>query len=353
MGNFSRDTFDLTKRYVAVRLEQGVPLVDADWNELQDVTRFELYEALLAAAPNVAQRSGLALAPAGAGNDLTLSAGVAVVGGRPLVLSSALQYSTQRYANAATAAHDSVAAVTPIPLTQPGGARTDAVYLDVFEREVTSAEDANLINGAIGIETSTRLKREVALRVAEGAAMPGAPAGHTFLQIAQLNRTAGPLSAPQIQDTKPYALPLGAREASFPPLVVPASYYGTAFTSWNVALEAGGIRAHRPATGSSVIYTGVIPIAIPDGATITQFRLRGSIAASGYFYYWLGATKTDGSTVAPILASGGIAGPATPLDRVVPLSYVVDDSTQAMSLFVYSSGTGAVDLYGGSITYVP
>jgi len=33
MGNFSRNTFDPLKDYVAVRLQQGVPVLDADWNE--------------------------------------------------------------------------------------------------------------------------------------------------------------------------------------------------------------------------------------------------------------------------------------------------------------------------------
>ncbi len=42
MGNFSRDTFDRIKHYVSVRLQQGVPIVDADWNELQDVRKHEL-----------------------------------------------------------------------------------------------------------------------------------------------------------------------------------------------------------------------------------------------------------------------------------------------------------------------
>ena len=45
MGNFSRNTFDPLKDYVAVRLQQGVPVLDADWNELNDVTRQELYDA--------------------------------------------------------------------------------------------------------------------------------------------------------------------------------------------------------------------------------------------------------------------------------------------------------------------
>jgi len=42
MGNFSRDTFDKLKHYVGVRLQQGVPLVDADWNEQEDIRKYEV-----------------------------------------------------------------------------------------------------------------------------------------------------------------------------------------------------------------------------------------------------------------------------------------------------------------------
>ena len=43
-GNFSnkkKDTFDPAKRYVGIRLQQGVPLLDRDWNELEDIRRYE------------------------------------------------------------------------------------------------------------------------------------------------------------------------------------------------------------------------------------------------------------------------------------------------------------------------
>src|SRR5688572_32262185 len=42
MAVITPNTFDALKRYVGVRLQQGVPLVDADWNELEDVRKFEL-----------------------------------------------------------------------------------------------------------------------------------------------------------------------------------------------------------------------------------------------------------------------------------------------------------------------
>jgi hypothetical protein len=42
MGNFTRDTFDRLKHYVGVRLQQGVPIIDADWNEQEDIRKYEL-----------------------------------------------------------------------------------------------------------------------------------------------------------------------------------------------------------------------------------------------------------------------------------------------------------------------
>ncbi|NIM18408.1 MAG: hypothetical protein GTO45_41035 [Candidatus Aminicenantes bacterium] len=42
MGNFTRDTFDKLKHFVGVRLQQGVPILDADWNEMEDIRKHEL-----------------------------------------------------------------------------------------------------------------------------------------------------------------------------------------------------------------------------------------------------------------------------------------------------------------------
>lgn len=49
MGDYSRDPAvrlldSAKKHYVGVRLQQGVPLLDADWNELEDLRKHELYE---------------------------------------------------------------------------------------------------------------------------------------------------------------------------------------------------------------------------------------------------------------------------------------------------------------------
>jgi hypothetical protein len=42
VGDFSRDTFNPLKHYTGVRVQQGVPIVDADWNELEDIRKHEL-----------------------------------------------------------------------------------------------------------------------------------------------------------------------------------------------------------------------------------------------------------------------------------------------------------------------
>src|SRR5215831_13343511 len=42
MAVISASTFDPLRRYVSTRLAQGVPIVDADWNEMDDIRKFEV-----------------------------------------------------------------------------------------------------------------------------------------------------------------------------------------------------------------------------------------------------------------------------------------------------------------------
>ena len=231
MGNFSRDTFDPSKNYVGVRLQQGVPLVDADWNELNDVIRHELYQGLGTIVSDGVELSSsplpsfLVMASLSAGtldsvelpaidNDFYVFPGRAIVGGQPIHLpfngaQDIIRYSTQPWTSPARANQDGVDVIPP--LTTPQDDRTDIVYLDVWEREVSSTEDTNLINDQIGIETCVRLKREVAVRVAEGipegtSTLPHAPKGHIFMPLALLNRDDGEADLSftgRIQDIRP------------------------------------------------------------------------------------------------------------------------------------------------------
>lgn len=322
MGNFSRDTFDRLKHYVGVRLQQGVPLIDADWNELDDIRRFELQAFVkwfvgdgvpdgndgfraaplangglgtlvltsrratpgtssvqvspastaaavlgFGAANNAARRTGsspasltgdqagpFALAAgmtlvlsadgqpaetvtfqpasfanigaasaaevaaainaaasrtsaaAGAGNDFTITggdgtpegAGRCLVDGRDALNERRLTYTAQPlYNNAELAAAWGVAPLPPLAQPPPAGTpRTDTVYLDLWEREVSAREDSALINPLIGVESCIRIRREWAVRVRPGADAPARGdadylAGHSYLALATLTRRPG------------------------------------------------------------------------------------------------------------------------------------------------------------------
>ncbi len=201
MGNFSRDTFDKLKHYVSVRLQQGVPLVDADWNEKEDIRRYELRAFLKWFVGDGVPRGNdgfrIEAIPADndfrikGGDDTTDGAGRILVDGWEVINESDLKYTQQPlYDNPNLATAWGVAPLPPLT-TPTGGDRTDTVYLDVWEREVDSGEDPDLINSDIGLETCVRLKREWVVRVAEGTAVPSPPAGHVFYPLARLKRPAG------------------------------------------------------------------------------------------------------------------------------------------------------------------
>jgi len=138
MGNFSRNTFDPTKNYVGVRLQQGVPLVDADWNEMDDAIRNEIYTGFTQLFPD-GIRPGtpdLQISPGSPpANNVAMAAGAILVGGCPLRVPAAVTYTAQPwFNNPARAAQDGVAVLPP--LTTPTDRRSDLVYLDIWEREV-------------------------------------------------------------------------------------------------------------------------------------------------------------------------------------------------------------------------
>lgn len=296
MGNFSRNTFDPTKNYVAVRLQQGVPVVDADWNEMNDVARHELYEGLgLAFSDGVAPgSSSLFISPRfwspESDNEIYLWPGSVLIGGRPLCLRWGVRYFIQPWTDPARAAKDQVD-VIPL-LTTPKANRDDIVYLDVWEREIGSAEDGDLINPLIKIETCLRLKREVAFRVAEGATtLPPVPAGHLFMPLALLRRQAGQarITDDQIEDIRPKLYGTqGSREVSFFPAFLPMLLKGILLDTWNISYSFGGtIPTPRPKffalKTQDKAAVGVVPLVLPEGAHMTHLNVRGATTGAVHF----------------------------------------------------------------------
>jgi hypothetical protein len=92
MGNFSRNTFDPRKHYASVRLQQGVPLVDADWNEMEDIRRHEVRHALRSFVGDAAAVAddGFRIAPLGAeGINTVVLTAPSVAGGSSVVVDPA------------------------------------------------------------------------------------------------------------------------------------------------------------------------------------------------------------------------------------------------------------------------
>jgi hypothetical protein len=203
MGNFSRDSFKETnilgnllqlvttpvtnpRQYVGVRMQQGVPILDADWNELEDLRRYDLQACLKNffgdGIPD--GDKGFEIAVVTQDNNFKIEIGLALVEGMLVINSQA----SLTYADQAALFSLSLPSLAP-----PGaGTRNDIVYLDVWEEERDgTASDDRLINPRIGIETCTRIERRWVVRVAPGLAdLSGITRdpGHAYLGLALLSR---------------------------------------------------------------------------------------------------------------------------------------------------------------------
>lgn len=209
MGNFSRDTFKLTnvihqlltedtvadpRHYVGVRMQQGVPMLDADWNELEDIRRFDLQACLRYYFGNgiPTDDQGFEIGPVTEDNNFAINAGQALVEGMLV---------TNHHLDLTYAVQESIFGIELDPLEPPApgeGIRDDLVYLDIWEEEIGSSDairgDARLINPLIGVETSRRIERRWVVRVEPGiidlAAVPQ-ESGHAYMALAQLRRVEG------------------------------------------------------------------------------------------------------------------------------------------------------------------
>ena len=198
MGDFSRDPKDrladsVSKHYVGVRMQQGVPVVDADWNEMEDLRRQESETIRTWCVGNgiPSGSDGFLISEyeVSTVNDFRIRDGVCIVKGKLAENDSDVRYTTQP--NFGNANLDEPL----LPLSAPIHAdKQFIVYLDTWEREVNSQEDPVLVDNRIGVETAIRLKREWAVRVAgvpeDLPKLDTPPPGHTFYRLARLRRKA-------------------------------------------------------------------------------------------------------------------------------------------------------------------
>lgn len=313
MAVISPDTFNPLKRYVRVRLQQGVPIVDADWNELDDVRQFELRAYLKwfvgdgipegndgfridgsgALANDFTIRAGVPAAPAGTDNvEKGLSyAGRCVVDGLDVIIDTSVDFSAQPL-HITQAGSAALAAAWGVPqilaLAFPPTNSTVTVYLDVWHRQVTPTEEPTLVHPGLGTESCARLRREWAVRVRDGATTPASAdadflAGHSYYALALISRSMGdPIVRPgNVTD-------LRERRLLVPPANLITDLLGVAPQDYRRGLGRPAISLRE---AINALLRGELP-ATPDAAIMpapgTDLLRRGIVfdAANGIVTVW-------------------------------------------------------------------
>ncbi|MFY1112649.1 MAG: S-layer protein domain-containing protein [Methanosarcinaceae archaeon] len=200
MPNISRNTYKINKGkgYVSLRLQQGVPLVDADINEMEDIRRFEHEDFIKSFVGNGVpdDDSGFCIQKIqGIIDDFKIGKGKLLVGGMCVNNENEeFNYLDQNPEE-------------PLSIDEN---KTYIVYLDVWEEEVNYEIDNDLIYNKIGVETCTRIKRKWFVRV--GTELPDTAAGssfegHTVYTLAELTRNGNNL---EIEDRRRTGLKLSS-----------------------------------------------------------------------------------------------------------------------------------------------
>ncbi len=205
MAVISPDSFDPMNRYVRVRLMQGVPIVDADVNEREDIQKFELQAFLKwfvgdgapagsdgfritptePPAADFCVRSGITGAA-----DALHNIGRYLVCGFDVMIDMDTTYNAQSLHKSRPGA-DALAGKWNVPVIDPLPVFDGPllVYLDVWERCVMPTEKRSLVHSGLGVESCARHRREWVVRVTSGK-LPRDTGGHVYAALASVQRRA-------------------------------------------------------------------------------------------------------------------------------------------------------------------
>jgi len=141
----SRDSFQPGQRYSGVYLQQGRMILDADWNELTDIEKARLVDALRDVIAGGAPRVGglkIYADPDGSTN-IRIQPGALYVEGVPACLDAAASLA--------------VNAQPDYPIQADYSGQSLRLYADVWERSVSALEQSDLLDAALhGADTATR-----------------------------------------------------------------------------------------------------------------------------------------------------------------------------------------------------
>ena len=201
-GDYSRIDYDPSRDYNGVLLQQGRPLTDRDWNDLVALLDRRIQAGALDASGQTfvssATPDAFKITSDGQGG-LLIGRGRLYVDGllaenhgggksqwdvelAELYGADAIPYDKQPY--------------LPNPPALPKTGGPYVIYLDVWEREVTQYEDADIVEQALGVDTTTRVQTAWQVKLLD----PGAkvdcspPLDNNKAWLAETSPSAGRLS---------------------------------------------------------------------------------------------------------------------------------------------------------------
>jgi hypothetical protein len=211
-GDYTRFTFDPWRHHSGVLLEQGRVQLDADLNELVEIVdrreRAQMHDLVgSSGVPRLSTKNGFLIHES---NEKWLI-------GRGRIYVDGILAENHGVATAELEAslHESLGSLdTPIdeqpyrgterPSEQLGGAGPHLVFLDVWPRERTAVEFPEVVEEAVGVDTSTRVQTAWQVRV-----LPDLPAGTSC--AGELSELPG-----WVEATRPSAARLSSEAAEVP-----------------------------------------------------------------------------------------------------------------------------------------
>lgn len=183
MANVSRNSFDESKGYDKVILQQGVPITDYDFNESQDIQRYKLRRIIKELFGDGAIGDGFKVVPtATASQSVVVKAGTLYVSGWRIV-------NTADY-------------TIGLPAAPGTGTRTDYIWVECAETEIDSVMDPSIKHDKLSIEPTRRTK--VGYTIRTGTAVPADTDTVKNYTIANITRAANDnvIQAGEITDAR-------------------------------------------------------------------------------------------------------------------------------------------------------
>jgi len=178
MADITRNQFDESKRVQKKIYQKGILLMDADLNEQADIEleRHRRVLSCLLLREDVRFDYGFWITPNSTALTVNIMAGDA-----------AFHLDDD---HAVLLTHEGITELTGFASWVGGGVqRTDVVYIDIEEKEISPEDDSNIVNPAVAAETCRDVRIEYEVKIATGVStVPTAPDGHVYRGLAKISK---------------------------------------------------------------------------------------------------------------------------------------------------------------------